>query len=63
MVTKSYLFSGGGSRLSNIRLTRNTGREAIGAICAWESEANGTKRDKRIIRLKQLLDEFYSIIL
>jgi hypothetical protein len=33
-VSKSYSFSGGGSRLSNIRLTRNTGRAAIGAICA-----------------------------
>ena len=35
-------------RLTNIYLTCNSGRAAIGAFCAWESEANGTKRDKEL---------------
>jgi hypothetical protein len=40
---------------SNIRLTRNTGREAIGAFCALKSEAIAQNVTKVLSRLKRLL--------
>ena len=47
---------------SNIRLTRNTGREAIGAICAWESAANGTNCAKGVVAVEVFVMRFiYSI--